>query len=256
MATDRIKFKISYVSDLIFVVAVSYISAYAAAIFYLRKVSVAIVSSAIIAAASVCAYLFILSVKNSKKNAAKINAEIADKLRTAIVALPKEKREYFAVKTLEKMQKQHSTENDEIFIDGYKLIFAIKYPETDEGDILNALSLNYGLKIIIFALNYTENARAFAKSARGVKLVDLSDVYRILSADEELLDYGFTVKREKQNIIKSLFVFDRIKARKTAFYGLVLLFISRFTIYPLWYVISGAVFLIYSIIQVFFAKRS
>lgn len=256
MANNRTKIKFSYISDLIFVVAVSYVSTYAVAIFYSRKVAVAIPAAALTAAISVCAYLLLVSVKNSKKIAAETSDETICRLQTAIAAMPKEKREYFALKTLKKADKKYSTRGNEIFIEDYKLVFAVKFPQTDADEIFNALSLNDGNKIIIFALNYTETARAFAKSARGIKLVDLAVVYPFISDDEELLNYGFTLKREKPEILKSLFIFDRKKARKTALYGLILLFTSRFTIYPIWYIISGAAFLIYSLIQVFFAKRS
>lgn len=256
MESDRTKLKISYISDLIFVVAASYLSAYAVAIFYLRKSAAAIIIAALTAAVSVCAYLFFISFKNSKKIAANTSDETLFRLQTAIASLPTEKRGYFALKTLEKTDKKYSVSGDEIFIDDYKLVFAVKYPETNPDDIFNALSLNGANKIIIFALNYTETARAFLKSARGVKSIDLAAVYPLISDDDELLGYGFTLKREKPDVLKSFFIFDRKKARKTALYGLILLFTSRFTIFPVWYIICGAAFLVYSVIQVLFAKRS
>ena len=88
MASNRTKIKFSYISDLIFVVAVSYVSAYAVAIFYSRKVAVAIPAAALTAAISVCAYLLLVSVKNSKKIAAKTSDETICRLQTAIAAKP------------------------------------------------------------------------------------------------------------------------------------------------------------------------
>ena len=249
------KFKIATASNVIFVGIVSYLAVYAIAIYYSRSIAASMILSCVFATAAICLYLFIFSVKDAKTTAKAESTAIYEKLKIAIAVLPKDKYAYFAKKTLSAKGKPFDEKNGIIYFDGFKLAFAAEYPETGENSLFKQISESNGENTALFGISFTENARNFAKAARGVRLIDLNDVFDVLISDEELASYGFAVKKEKFKIRDFIFIFNAKTARKTAFYGVVLLFTAKFVIFPLWYIICGTAFLFFSLFQVFFAKR-
>ncbi|MCD7729228.1 MAG: hypothetical protein LUI60_04875 [Clostridia bacterium] len=123
--------------------------------------------------------------------------------------------------------------------------FAIfKAEPCDMDDILPALKRKCGGKDKVIACNYiTENARKLAENC-GAAVWECADIYLRLKKAEALPETYLYAEPEKIKLLK------RIKLRFTrklclpAFWsGAALMFMSLFTFYPIYYIVSGAILL-------------
>ena len=93
-----------------------------------------------------------------------------------------------------------------------------------------------------------------------MKLVDFPKLYFLLKENECLPPLGESEKNvppKKRIRILAVFVaaFDKKKARTFAFYGILTLILGRFSFYPVYYTVTGCLFLIYAVVTKFFAPR-
>ena len=77
-----------------------------------------------------------------------------------------------------------------------------------------------------------------------------------MKKNKTLPEGGFIPKKAKTKI-STLFLstFDRKKVKTFTLYGVALLIMSNFVFFPIWYIISGSIFLAYAIIIKFFAPK-
>ena len=89
-----------------------------------------------------------------------------------------------------------------------------------------------------------------------MKLAPLSEFFPLLKKALTLPEGGVLPNKKKAgffNLLKATFI--KGKAKTLALYGSFLLIMSRFVFFPIWYIISGSIFLIYAITIKFFAPK-
>ena len=107
----------------------------------------------------------------------------------------------------------------------------------------------------VYAAGFTEDACKLAK-AFGVTLKDANDVYSLVKESGCMPEHLITPPKEK-NGFKEKFAFRirRSAWRGYAFSGAFLLLFSLFTIFPVYYIVSGGILLLLSAVIRFFGKK-
>lgn len=245
-------FKLSIVSDVIFVLFVAYLATYSVAIYYSKTPAVAIVSSALVSLLSTAVYLAFKGKSVLKKAQSKRDLDSYERLKTAIARLNDEQTTFFAEKYLKSANIEYSKKDEDVRINDKKLIMLRDYPTSDENAVFKAIAKN-GENVILFALDFSRKAEIFAEEL-NVKTTKLDDVFAYLKDDEQLLSLGVNTPTKKFKLSQLTFSSPQ-QARKTALYGLIMLFTAKFVVFPSWYVLSGTAFLILALVRFFFAKN-
>lgn len=245
-------FKLSILSDVIFVLFVAYLATYSVTIYYSKTPTVAILSSTLVSLLSTAVYLAFKGKSTLKKAQSKQDVDAYERLKTAIARLSDEQTTYFVEKYLKSANIKYSKKNEDVRINDKKLIVLRDYPTSDENALFNAISKN-GENVILFAVDFSPKAETFAKSL-NVKTAKLDDVFANLKDNDQLLSLGVNTPTKKFKLSQLTFSSPQ-QARKTALYGLIMLFTAKFVIFPTWYIISGTAFLILALVRFFFAKN-
>ena len=109
--------------------------------------------------------------------------------------------------------------------------------------------------LIFIGTAFTAESQDFVLGfEKRICLVPLSEFFALMKQTDNLPEGGFIPKKKKVGFLTLLKgTFKKEKAKTYALYGGFLLIMSRFVFYPLWYIISGSIFLIYAITIKFFA---
>ncbi len=104
--------------------------------------------------------------------------------------------------------------------------------------------------LTVVGANFTSSALELQNKTKVVKIVTLEQIVHLLK------DYPLEKPKNKKKSLRSLFniTYKRKKAKIFALYGGILLVMSNFVFYPVWYIISGCLFSVYSITALFFPK--
>ena len=88
-----------------------------------------------------------------------------------------------------------------------------------------------------------------------VKLVRLEEIFPLFKKHGIIPDGGFVAKKKKRGFCEAFrSTFDRKKVKTFALYGTAMLVASYFAFFPVWYILSGCFFLVYSLAIFVFAK--
>ena len=160
--------------------------------------------------------------------------------------------------TLEKLGKKPYLTEDGILCGSDFFFVNFSYdPITVNGVVIAYKKTPKGKNLVYLGISFSNEATAFADGFYSrIKLVALSEFFPILKKAQTLPEGGFLPNKKKLgflNLLKG--TFSRGKARTFATYGSFLLVMSRFVFFPIWYIISGSIFLIYAITVKFFAPK-
>lgn len=109
-------------------------------------------------------------------------------------------------------------------------------------------------KIKIVSSSFSTEAEKFAEFA-GVTLVDGVEFGKILEENDLLPE--FEIKKKKADLRERISpFFYKTNGKRFLFYAALLGLFSRFSFYPIYYVISSLIFAIYGLIAVFFGKTA
>lgn len=254
-------FKISFISDCIFVFVFSFLVFFTPISYYMDSKTAAIIISASFSVITLA--LFCLA---SKKKYGKITLKKADErkyseLKNHLLLADDKEVEKILFDMLEKSESQPISSKNGLFISGERKV-AFKFSARALGvdEIIGAYkSTPKSNSLVFFGTAFDQEAIKFAENLTPrIKLVDFSALYSLLAKYDcipEIRTDTPHVKKRPLGIIKSAIdSFDKKKARNFAFYGFVTLILSRFATYKIYYIVTGCLFIIYAIILKFFAK--
>ena len=247
---------ISYVFDGVSTAFMSFLIAYAISFFYLKNRLAAIAISICLSAATVSIYIIFAMRKRKKFFIKKTEENSFSSCKRALCLMEETKTISLIISALNKSGKQVVENDGNFVINEYVITCRFTVEPISADDILTIYkSLPSGKKLLFFGNEFSEKAQAlpeFTDSQISIKGID--EVYKLLK-DTDSLPAESALPKRKKNKIKTLLkgTFNKKKAGGFALYGSSLLLLSRFVFYPLWYILSGTLFLIYAITIKFFA---
>lgn len=246
------KIKISFISNIAFVALFSAAAAYSVAIFYSRKIAPSTIIAISFSVAATCLYILIYRKKDFNVALKRQNENLLDKCRYALALSPENLYASDAERILKNNAINYEIYENEIFIEGKKIIFAFDYPNTNLGEFLKNLRSNNS-PLIIAGIDFDDEVKVFAEPFKEkITLVDLYGLYPYIKNDEILLSRYEPPAKHKRKI-KNFFKFtsNTKTNKKFAFYGLLLLITSKFVFYPAVYILFGCLFIAYALTTVF-----
>ncbi len=137
------------------------------------------------------------------------------------------------------------------------LVFKFGFESATKSDVVKAFNLkNNGQTVYLLSETFSADVISFASRFTGLTLVDGKKLFEFLKENDSLPETKFVLERPKLkffNAIKSLL--SRKKAKTFAVFGIIFLLSSPFVPIKLYYVIVGALFLIFSIICLLFGNQ-
>ena len=254
-------FKISFISDCIFVFVFSFLVFFTPISYYMNGKTAAIIISACFSVITLA--LFCLA---SKKKYGKITLKKADEkkyseLKNYLLLADDKEVEKILFAMLKKSENQPISSKNGLFIsDGRKVAYKFSARPSGVDEIIEAYkSTPKNTSLVFFGTAFDSEAVRFSESlSLRIKLVDFSALYLLLAKYDcmpEIPTDTPPVKKRSLGIIKTMIEsFDKKKAKNFAFYGFITLVLSRFVMYKIYYIITGCLFIIYAIILKFFAK--
>lgn len=257
------KFKISYISDCIFVFILSFMLFYAPVSFFAKRR----IASAIIAffASVIClaAFIFISKKKHGELAVKKSEEEAYVDCRNFFLLSNDKTIENLVVKAFKKLKNQAVlSKNGIILPDGNRVFYKFSARPVGADEIITAYkSVPKGSSVIFVAIAFGQDAFDFVKNlGMRIKLIDFPQFY-ILLKENDCLPPASDKKNETPKLsvktkLKYVFLsaFDKKKAKTFAFYGVLTLLLSRFVAFTIYYTTIGCLFLVYAVAIKFLAK--
>lgn len=250
------KFKISEISDGIFVFGGSFLTAFVVSFYFLKNNVTAIVLSIPVALIVFCAYTLLKRKKKGKLQIKREDEERFLKCLNALCFMSKQEWENIVFTTLERLGKSPIKVDFGIVYEENFVQVKFCYGQIGLDEIVKAYKKTPKSKNLIFiGTAFTTESQDFVLGfEKRICLVPLSEFFALMKQTDNLPEGGFIPKKKKVGFLTLLKgTFKKEKAKTYALYGGFLLIMSRFVFYPLWYIISGSVFLIYAITIKFFA---
>lgn len=257
------KFKISYISDCVFVFFFSFMIFFAPVSFFIKKKILAAIVAFFAAVIPLTIFIFVSRKKFGRLAVKKTEEEEYERTKTAFLLSNNDFVDKTLLALLKKIKNQARKQNDYFILPNNERAF-YKFSSRPVGadDLIKAYkSAPAKCSVIFFAISYDDFAFSFAKNlGMRMKLVDFPKLYFLLKENECLPPLGESEKNvppKKRIRILAVFVaaFDKKKARTFAFYGILTLILGRFSFYPVYYTVTGCLFLIYAVVTKFFAPR-
>ena len=250
------KFKISEISDGIFVFLASFFTAFVSSYYFLKNNVTAIVLSIPVALIVFCAYTLIKRKKKGKLQIKREDEERFLKCLNALCFMSKQEWENLVFLTLERLGKNPAKVDFGIAYEDNFVYVKFTYEQIGLSEIVKAYKKTPKSKNLIFiGTAFSTECEDFVLGfEKRIRLLPLSEFFPLMKKADSLPEGGFLPKKKKVGFLTLLKgTFKKGKAKTYALYGAFLLIMSNFVFYPLWYIISGSIFLIYAITIKFFA---
>ena len=251
------KYKLPYLSDGIFVFITSFFLSFTIFNFYIGIRWAAIILSLDLTVAITMLYAF-----NAKKKYGKLTIKFSDrkKAENLLDFLCLSSDEIIAKKISEHLK---NNDFEVIYTEKYKIrckdktiFYVFKYDDVSKQDIADVFkSKDRDEQIELWCVKISDEAMKFAEKIFGkhIKIVDFKMIFQMFYTDK-IQPLTLPQTKDKKAFLLSLKQsFDRKKSKGYAVYGVALLAMSYFVFSPLWYIISGSLFVIYALIVRFFA---
>ncbi|MBQ7373188.1 MAG: hypothetical protein IJW64_01320 [Clostridia bacterium] len=252
------KFKISEISDGLFILGSAFLIAFVTGYYFLKNNVTAILISTPCSIILFCVYMLFLKKKKGKLLIKREDEEKYVKCANALCLENKEFGENVVFSTLASLGKNPVKVTNGIVCENDFYYVKFSYDKITAGNLANAYKKTPKSKNLVFiAITFSDDALAFASGFfTRIKLLTLSEIFPFLQKANTLPNGGFIPKEQKTSFLNLLKqTFQRQKAKTFALYGSFLLIMSRFVFFPTWYVICGSIFLIYAITIKFFAPK-
>ena len=253
-----IKFKVSTISDCSFILLTSFILFFTVS-FYLLKNNVSAIFLAIpLSIITFCAYMIAHKTKRGKLKVKREDEERFLRCTNALCFASDEECLKIVFLTLERLgKKPFMTDNGIICYNDFFFV-RFSYDSVTVGEITNAYKKTpLGKNLVYVGVNFLQETKDFANGfSSRIKIVPLSELFPILKEVNTLPEGGLLPTENKLSFLQLIKgSFNREKSKKFALYGSFLLIMSKFVFFPIWYIISGSIFLIYAITIKFFAPK-
>ena len=125
-----------------------------------------------------------------------------------------------------------------------------------KSDVVKAYNLKTnGETAYLLAETFSTDVISFASRFKGVTLVDGKALFEFLKENQTLPETKFKLDKPKLKFISAIkSLLSRKRAKTFALFGIIFLLSSPFVPIKLYYVIVGAVFLIFSLACLLFGK--
>ena len=258
------KFKISYISDCVFVFFLSFILFYAPLSYLLKRRAPSLVAAFFGAVIALAVFIF-FSRKKTGALAVK-KSEEAEYMRCKNAFLLSDDKivEQTMLRFLKKTKNQaQATKHGVALPDNTRAFYKFSSRPIGADEIIEAYKFSpKGCSIIFYAVSFDERAADFAKNlGMRVTLVDFPNLFPLLK------EYGCTLLPpdgdiaepiERKPKISAIFIsaFDRKKAKTFAFYGALTLILGRFAAFKIYYTVVGCLLLLFAVILIIFAPKT
>ena len=251
-------FKISVISDALFVLFSSFLTSFTIVFYFLKNNTLSILIAIPISIIFFCAYALIYKKKKGKLAVKREDEERFLKCTNSLCLASNEENVKRVFLTLERLGKKPFLTEDGILCEGNFFFVNFNYDSATTGNVADAYKKTpQGKNLVYLGVNFTEDAINFADGFYPrIKLVPLSEFFPLLQKALTLPEGGFLPKRKKTgffNLVKA--TFSKTRAKTLALYGSFLLIMSRFVFFPIWYIITGSIFVLYAITVKFFAPK-
>ena len=253
------KIKISEISDGLFVIIASFLLSFVFAFYFFKDNVSSIIVSLPFSGAVFCAYLLCHKKKKGRLAIKREDEERYVKCLNALCLMSREEGENVVFKALDRLGKNPLKVIGGLVSGDNFYYVNFSYDSVSAGGIVKAYKQTpKGKNLVFVGVSFSEDGVNFAKGfEKRITLVPLTDLFPLLKQTDCLPDGGFIPKKQKIGAIKLLRATFNPKRSKTfALYGIFLLAMSRFVFFPVWYIVSGSIFLIYALAIKFFAPKS
>ena len=250
------KFKISEISDGLFVLGASFWVAFICSYYFFKNNITAIVFSIPASLIVFCIYTLRRRKKKGKMQIKREDEERFLKCLNALCFMAKDESENLVFTTLERLGKTPTKVDFGIACGDDFFIVKFSYAQIGVDEVVKAYKRTPKSKNLIFiGTAFSTESIDFADGfEKRIRLIGLTEFFPLMKKADTLPDGGFIPKKKKVGFLTLLkATFKKGKAKTYALYGGFLLIMSKFVFYPLWYIIWGSVFLIYAITIKFFA---
>lgn len=258
------KFRISYISDCIFVFLLSFMFFYAPTSFFIKIKPASAVVSFFASVICLAVFIFVSRKKHGALAIKKSEEEIFLGYKNFFLLTDDETIKNSILKLFKKLKNQAvQTKNGIALPNGNRVFYKFTARPVGADEIIGAYkSVPKGCSAIFLAISFAPDAQDFAKNLEfRIKLVDFPKLYLVMKENDCLPpknpDFENHVVTSKKTKIKFIFLslFDKKKAKTFAFYGILTLFLSRFVAFPIYYTVVGCLFLCYALAVKFLAKQ-
>ena len=252
------KIRISSISDGLFIIFSSFLTSFTIAFYMLKNNVTAILISIPISVITFSLYRLIIKKKKGVLTVKKEDEERFLKCTSALCLASDLQNTKRVFSTLERLGKKPFLTEDGILCGGDFFFTSFSYDPVTVNGVVNAYKKTpKGNNLVYLGIIFSNDAIAFTDGfSNRIKLITLSEFFPLLKKAQTLPEGGFLPNKKKigfLNLLKA--TFSKGKARTFATYGSFLLIMSRFVFFPIWYIISGSIFLIYAITVKFFAPK-
>ena len=253
-----VKFKISTVSDCLFILLTSFVLFFTISFYLLKNNVTAILLSLPLSLITFCTYMIICKNKRGKLKVKREDEERFLKCTNALCLASEKDSKQVVFNTLERLNKRPLLTDDGIICENDFFYVNFSYDSITIGGVTEAYKKTpKGKNLFYVGVSYSQEAKDFADGfSNRIKLIPLNELFPVLVKVHTLPEGGTLPIKKKVGFIQLVKQsFNKEKARKFALYGGFLLVMSRFVFFPIWYIISGSTFLIYAITIKFFAPK-
>lgn len=137
------------------------------------------------------------------------------------------------------------------------LFFKFGFESVIKSDVLKAFNAkNKNDTSFILSETFSPEVKAFGARFDKVVLVSAEEIYKYLKDNDSIPEFKYSFNTTKFDRIKALkSLLDRKKTKTYVLFGVIFLFMSYFVPYKLYYVIVGALFLIFSLVCLLFGNN-
>ena len=258
------KFKISYISDCVFVFFLSFILFYAPLSYLLKRRIPSLIASFFGAIIALTVFIFVSGKKTGALAVKKSEEEEYMKCKNAFLLSDDKIVEQTMLRFLKKTKNQaQATKHGFALPDNTRAFYKFSSRPIGADEIIEAYKFSpKGCSIIFYAVSFDEKAVGFAKNlGMRITLVDFPSLFPMLKENNCTLlppDDDLAGPSEYKPKIPAILIsaFDRKKAKTFAFYGALTLIRGRFVAFKIYYTIVGCLLLLFAVILIFFAPKT
>ncbi|MCD8372703.1 MAG: hypothetical protein LUD27_05320 [Clostridia bacterium] len=244
------KINLPLIADTLFVGICTFLLVFTLARYYLKNAAISLICGIVGGVALAVAAFFYIRRRQNKKLLYGKEAEEKRKLAMHLCLLSCADACSLIIKATGGVKRGKRIES------GEKIYFPVfKAEPCDMDDLMPLIRLAAADKEKIFICNYiADNARKLAENC-GIAVFDCGEVYKLLKKAEALPESYLYAEPQKLKLIKRIKLRFSRKLCLPAFWsGAGLMFMSWFTFYPVYYIISGAVLLVICVLAAIFGQ--
>lgn len=227
--------------------------------FYGTNLSISLILSLIIALGVASMWYHFARKKHLKYNLKKTEEEKLVKIINELCLISDEKRIAFFSELLNNAGLKHIVREKTLYISEKKTVVGFYYTflQPHEKYVIELYKkLGKGQSLIIFGNNWNNDFLRLSERFGGrIRLIGEAELFTLMKKYNTELPITNKLKEEKKkDFILFKLLFNKKRANAFFLYGVTLLFLSLIVFYPIYYLVCGGIFILYSVICKMFGK--